>query len=44
MRLALWPGFRVTGKVIPEIVKPAPNSEAEFTVTAVVPVEENVTV
>jgi hypothetical protein len=34
--------LRVRGKVIPEIVKPAPVRVAEFTVTALVPVEESV--
>jgi hypothetical protein len=33
------PGFRVTGKVAPENVKPVPVRLAELTVTAVLPVE-----
>ena len=34
-----WVGFRVTGKVPPTMVKPAPEMAAEFTVTGDVPVE-----
>jgi len=33
------PGFRVTGKVAPENVKPVPVRVAELTVTAVLPLE-----
>ena len=36
-------GFKVTGKLLPETVKPAPEIVAEFTVTAEVPVEVRVT-
>ena len=36
-------GFRVTGKVAPDIVKPVPLSVAELMVTGAVPVEVNVT-
>jgi hypothetical protein len=37
------PGFNVTGKVAPDIVKPVPVSVPEFMVTGAVPVELNVT-
>lgn len=37
------PGFRVTGNVAPDIVKPVPLSITEFTVTGPVPTEVNVT-
>lgn len=40
--VAAWLGLRVSGKVAPEIEKPAPVSVAELTVTAAVPVEESV--
>ncbi len=36
-------GFKVTGKVAPDIVKPVPVSVPELTVTGAVPVEVNVT-
>jgi hypothetical protein len=36
-------GFRVTGNVAPDIVKPVPRNVAELMVTGVVPVELNVT-
>jgi hypothetical protein len=36
-------GFKVTGKLLPETEKPAPEIVAEFTVTAEVPVEVKVT-
>ena len=36
-------GFKVTGNVAPEIVKPVPLNVAELTVTGAVPVEVNVT-
>jgi hypothetical protein len=35
-------GFRVTGKLPPTMVKPAPEIAAEFTVTGDVPVDVNV--
>ena len=38
------PGFRVTGNVAPDIVKPLPVTVAALTVTAAVPVELSVTV
>jgi hypothetical protein len=44
LRFSVWPGFRVTGKLDPETEKPVPDTAAEFTVTAVVPLEVNVTV
>jgi len=37
-----WPGFSVTGRLLPTIVKPAPVMVAELTVTGAVPVEVNV--
>ena len=39
-----WLGFSVSGKVAPEIEKPAPEIPTEVTVTAAVPVEASVTV
>jgi hypothetical protein len=42
--VAVWPTFSVSGKAAPETVKPAPLKVAEFTVTATLPVELNVTV
>jgi hypothetical protein len=41
--VADWVGFRVTGKVAPDIVKPVPLRVAELMVTGAVPVEVNVT-
>ena len=38
-----WVGFKVTGKVAPDMVKPVPLSVAELMVTGAVPVEVNVT-
>ena len=43
MSVTDWPGFRVTGYVTPEVVKPAPVSAAELIVTGEVPVEFKVT-
>ena len=43
LRVADWVGFRVTGKVAPDIVKPVPVNVAELMVTGAVPVEVNVT-
>jgi hypothetical protein len=37
-----WPGFSVTGRLPPTIEKPAPVMVAEFTVTAIVPVDVSV--
>jgi hypothetical protein len=41
--VAVWPGFRVSGKLTPEIVYPAPVTDPEFIVTAAVPDEVSVT-
>ena len=38
-----WLGFKVTGNVAPDIVKPVPLNVAELMVTGAVPVEVNVT-
>ena len=38
-----WFGFKVTGKVAPDTVKPLPVSVSELTVTGAVPVEVRVT-
>src|SRR5580692_7565390 len=43
LSVADWVGFRVTGKVAPDIVKPVPVNVAELMVTGAVPVEVNVT-
>src|ERR1700727_2035160 len=40
--VAVWLGFRVTGKLPPAMVNPVPVMEAEFTVTGEVPVEVKV--
>ncbi len=40
--VAVWPGFRVSGKLTPEIVKPAPLTEPALNVTAAVPDEVSV--
>ena len=40
--VTVWWGFNVAGRLPPIIVKPAPVMAAEFTVTAAVPVEVNV--
>ena len=40
---AVWPGFKVMGKVAPERLKPVPVTEAPLMVTADVPVAVNVT-
>ena len=42
--VAVWLGFKVSGKVAPETLYPAPEIEAEFTVSAAVPVDEIVIV
>jgi len=44
VRLVLWPGFNVTGSVAPETVKPAPVTDAAFTVTGAEPVDDSVRV
>ena len=41
-RVTDWAGFRVTGKVAPDIVNPVPLNAAELIVTGAVPVEVNV--
>jgi hypothetical protein len=38
-----WVGFKVTGNVAPDIVKPVPPRVPELIVTGAVPVEVNVT-
>ena len=38
-----WPGFKVTGNVAPDIVKPEPVNAAELMVTGAVPVDVSVT-
>ena len=43
LSVADWVGFRVTGKVAPDIVNPVPVNVAELMVTGAVPVEVNVT-
>jgi hypothetical protein len=42
LSVALWPGFNVTGKPIPDIEKPTPASAAELIVTGAVPVDVKV--
>jgi hypothetical protein len=42
-RVTAWVGFKVTGNVAPDIVKPVPLSVPELMVTGAVPVEVNVT-
>ena len=37
-----WAGFSITGRLLPTIVKPAPATAAEFTVTGAVPVDVRV--
>jgi hypothetical protein len=41
---AVWPGFKVNGKVAPETEYPEPVTAAALTVTAELPVEDNVSV
>ena len=41
--LALWPGFSVVGKIIPEAKKPVPAAAAALTMTGLVPVDVRVT-
>ena len=41
--VAVWDGFNISGKLPPTMVKPAPLIDAEFTVTAEVPVDVSVT-
>ena len=42
VRVAVWLGFRVSGKLAPETEKPEPASVAELMTTAAVPVEDRV--
>ena len=42
--MAVWVGFKITGKLPATMVKPVPLMEAELTVTGEVPVEVRVTV
>jgi hypothetical protein len=41
--VAVCPGFRVRGKVIPETEKPVPDTVAELTLTGAVPADVRVT-
>ena len=41
--VAVWPGFRVTGKLTPDILKPVPVSAAALMVSGAVPEEVSVT-
>ena len=43
LRVIVWPGVRVIGRLAPEIEKPVPDSDAALTVTGMVPVEERTT-
>jgi len=43
LSVAVWPGFKVRGKVAPDMVKAAPVSVAVLIVTGVFPVEVKVT-
>ena len=43
LKVTDWVGFRVTGKVAPDIVNPVPVNAAELMVRGAVPVEVNVT-
>jgi hypothetical protein len=42
--VAVWPGFKVTGKLIPESPNPVPDTVAPLIVSATLPEEVNVTV
>ena len=42
-KVAVWPGFRVTGKLMPEIVKPEPVTLPALMVSGAVPEEVTVT-
>jgi hypothetical protein len=42
VNVAVWLGFNVSGKFAPETVKPDPVTEAAFTVTGALPVEDKV--
>jgi hypothetical protein len=43
LRLVVWPGVKVRGKVAPEIEKPVPATVAELTMSGAVPVEDRTT-
>ena len=43
LRVVVWPGAKVRGKLAPETENPAPATVAELTVTGAVPVEERTT-
>jgi hypothetical protein len=43
LRIAAWPGFNVTGKLIPDTVKPAPIRVTPLIVTGTAPVDAMVT-
>lgn len=43
VKFAVWVGFRVSGKVAPEIEKPVPDTLAELIVTACAPFDVSVT-
>lgn len=43
LRVAVWVGFNVSGKVAPETENPVPLTLAELTVTGAVPVDDSVT-
>ena len=43
LRVTVWPGARVIGRLAPVIEKPVPDSDAALTVTGTVPVEERTT-
>jgi hypothetical protein len=42
LRVAVWPGFSITGNPSPDIENPLPNTPAVLTVTGAVPVEDKV--
>ena len=42
-RVTDWPGFKVAGKLPPDMVKSVPVKVAELMLTGAVPVEDNVT-
>ena len=43
LKLAVWPGFKVRGKLAPDSLNPVPLTVAELTVTGAVPVEDKST-
>jgi hypothetical protein len=43
LRVSVWPGVSVAGRPSPGIEKPVPVSDAELTVTGMVPVDERIT-